>query len=95
MNMGSVNFISGNRSVGLNQFHFEWCSKYRKPVLKNIHAQEIIEDSLIRTAQLYKVVIHNLHVDVDHIHLFVSLPFNMSVSRGISALQRKKCKRDF
>jgi len=81
LSMSSVNFVSGNRSVGLNQFHFEWCPKYRKPFMK----KELVgftEASLIRTARMYRIIIHNLHVGADHIHLFVSLPFEMSVSEA-------------
>ncbi len=79
--MNSVSFVSGNRSVGLNQFHFEWCPKYRKSFMQ----QEItsaVESSLIKTAHVYGIVIHSLHVGSDHIHLFVSLPFDMSVSEA-------------
>ena len=80
--MTSLSFISGNRSIGLNQFHLEWCPKYRKDVLKNEPVLKLVEESLITTAKTYKIIIHNLHVSADHIHLFVSLPFNMSVSKA-------------
>ena len=79
--MGSLSFVSGNRSVGLNQFHFEWCPKYRKPFMKK-ELVGAIEASLVRTAQKYKIIIHSLHVGADHIHLFVSLPFDLSVSEA-------------
>lgn len=77
--MTSVSFVSGNRSIGLNQFHLEWCPKYRKAVLIN-EIKNFIEKSLIETAQKYKILIHAIEVDADHVHLFVSLPFDMSVS---------------
>lgn len=78
--MSSVNFISGNRSIGLNQFHLEWCPKYRKNFMKPYTL--FIENSLLRTAHEYGIVIHNMHVSSDHIHLFVSLPFNISLSEA-------------
>jgi len=84
--MGSVSFVSGNRSVGLNQFHFEWCPKYRHDVL-NGEIQRFAEESLIRTAKLYKIIIHSMHVGADHVHLFVSLPFDMSVSLAFQLLK--------
>ena len=43
---------------------------------------DFIEASLVKTAQVYGIIIHNLHVGSDHIHLFVSLPFDMSVSEA-------------
>ena len=79
--MDSVSFVSGNRSVGLNQFHFEWCPKYRKPFMK-AELLGFIEASLVRTAHQYGIVIPNMHVSADHIHLFVTLPFTMSVSEA-------------
>jgi|GEM_PF-1121534 len=78
--MSSGNFVSTNRSVGLNQFHFEWCPKYRIDAFDNGNVIAFVEQSLIKTAQHYKIIIHNLHVAIDHIHLFVSLPFDLSVS---------------
>ena len=80
--MTSGNFVSGNRSVGLNQFHFEWCPKYRIDAFDNKNVVKFMEDSIIRTAHLYKILIHSLHVAADHIHLFVSLPFDLSVSKA-------------
>lgn len=79
--MTSSSFVSGNRSVGLNQFHFEWCPKYRKPFMDETYTS-FIEASLIKTAQLNKIVIHEMHVGQDHVHLFVSIPFDLSVSEA-------------
>lgn len=78
--MTGGNFISGNRIVGLNQFHFEWCPKYRKPFMKG-ELPGFIEASLVKTAHQYGIIIHNI-VSADHIHLFVTLPFDMSVSEA-------------
>jgi len=81
LRMTSVNFVSGNRGVGLNQFHFEWCPKYRKAFMKG-EFTVFIESSLVKTAGLYRIIIHNMHVSADHIHLFVTLPFDMRVSEA-------------
>ena len=77
--MSSVSFVSGNRSVGLNQFHLEWCPKYRKALLVG-GVRAFIERNLMETAQKYNILIHAFEVASDHVHLFVSLPFNLSVS---------------
>jgi putative transposase len=77
--MNSASFVSGNRSIGLNQFHLEWCPKYRKAFMQG-QLTKAVEASIIQTAATYKIIIHNMHVGPDHIHLFVTLPFNMSVS---------------
>ena len=92
--MNSVSFVSGNRSIGLNQFHFEWCPKYRHNVLVG-DIQKAVESSLIRTAELYRIIIHNMHVGEDHVHLFVSLPFDMSVSKAFSLFKGRSAKEIF
>lgn len=93
--MSSVSFISGNRSVGLNQFHLEWCPKYRKKAFKHLSVIQFIQHSLLKTAQLNKIVIHSLHIGYDHIHLFVSLPFNMSVSKAFQLFKGRAAKELF
>jgi len=80
--MTSVSFVSSNRSVGLNQFHFEWCPKYRKAVMLEAVALQI-EQNLVETAHKYKILIHSMEVAPEHVHLFVSLPFNTSPSEAM------------
>jgi len=80
--MNSVSFVSSNRSVGLNQFHLEWCPKYRKAVMVEGVAL-LIEQSLMATASKYKILIHSMEVASEHVHLFVSLPFNTSPSEAM------------
>ena len=93
--MSSGNFVSGNRSVGLNQFHFEWCPKYRNDAFGNRNVIIFMEESLVRTAQLYKILIHSLHVAADHIHLFVSLPFDLSVSKAFQLFKGRSAHELF
>ncbi len=92
--MSSVSFASGNRSVGLNQFHFEWCPKYRHGALTG-DVQGFVESSLVKTAHLYKIIVHSLHVGADHVHLFVSLPFDMSVSHAFQLLKGRSARELF
>ena len=63
--MTSASFVSGNRSIGLNQFHLEWCPKYRKNFMQG-QITKAVETSLIQTAAAYKIIIHTLHVGPDH-----------------------------
>lgn len=91
--MNSVSFVSGNRSIGLNQFHLEWCPKYRRAALKSPPVRELVEKSLLETARLYNVIIHSMHVGANHIHLFVSLPFTMSISKAFQ-LFKGRCSKE-
>jgi putative transposase len=91
--MNSVSFVSGNRSIGLNQFHLEWCPKYRKAALKPPLVRELVEKSILETARVYKIIIHSMHIGIDHIHLFVSLPFTMSISMAFQ-LFKGRCSKE-
>jgi putative transposase len=93
--MSSGNFVSGNRSVGLNQFHFEWCPKYRNDAMESPNVVKMLEQSIINTAQQYKIVIHSMHVASDHVHLFVSLPFDLSVSMAFQLFKGRSAHELF
>jgi len=93
--MTSGNVVSTNRSVGLNQFHLEWCPKYRDDSMKSPNVARLLEQSIINTAQQYKIVIHTMHVSFDHVHLFVSLPFDLSVSEAFQLLKGRSAHELF
>jgi putative transposase len=93
--MNSGSFVSSNRSVGLNQFHFEWCPKYRKPVLRNPDVSLFLETDLLATCAAQKVLVHSLHVGADHVHMFVSLPFDLSVSKAFNLLKGRSSRALF
>ncbi|MEK6978937.1 MAG: IS200/IS605 family transposase [Candidatus Micrarchaeota archaeon] len=80
--MTSVSFVSSNRSVGLNQFHLEWCPKYRKAVMVG-DVKRFLWQSIINTAHQYNILIHSMEIASEHVHLFVSLPFNTSPSEAM------------
>ena len=62
------------------KYHIVWITKYRKPVLTGKIAERTRE--LIRgTRQRNEVEILAGHVSKDHIHLLVSVPPHLSVSR--------------
>jgi len=93
--MTSGNFVSGNRSKGLNQFHFEWCPKYRRNAFEFPTAAHFLEQSLIKTAQQYRIIIHSMDVAPDHVHLFVSLPFDLSVSKAFQLFKGRSAHELF
>jgi len=79
----------------LNQHHFEFCPKYRRKCFKNpVKAKEMKEimESISRDKG---ILIHNIVVDSDHVHLFVSLPFSMSVSTAVNLLKGISAYRFF
>ena len=75
-------FITHNHSKGLNQHHFVWCPKYRYNCFQKDENRKDMESILTEIAKEKGIIIHSMAVEPDHIHLFVSIPFSMSVSQA-------------
>lgn len=93
MTSGTIEDIKhgvAKHGVGYNQHHLEWCPKYRHDVM-DVRVAEEMKQMLLQIASEKSIVVHKIVVDVDHVHMFVSLPLWMSVSvalqylKGISA----------
>ena len=70
------------------KFHLVWITKYRKKVLVGLVAERIRE-LLRQICKANEVDIIKGHVSKDHIHLFLSVPPNMSVSKLVQLLKGK------
>jgi len=71
------------------KYHIVWMTKYRKRVLSGLVAERVRE--LLREGiyKEYEVEIIKGHVSRDHIHLFVSVPPHLSVSKLVQYLKVK------
>lgn len=70
------------------KYHIVWITKYRKKVMSGVIAERVRE--LVR--QICKendVEILKGHVSKDHIHLFVSVPPHLSLSKLVQSLKGK------
>ncbi len=83
----SGSFAKGNHSVGLNEFHLEWCPKYRYRCMGKEHINKEVEACIRKAAEEHGIVIKRLAVGVDHVHARVALPFDMSPSRAAMLLK--------
>jgi len=52
-------------------YHFVWCTKYRKKVLTNV---DDLKDILHDVCKKYKWTIKGLEIMSDHVHIFISTP---------------------
>jgi putative transposase len=86
MSSGNYTNIKATHGVGDNKHHLEWCPKYRHDVMDAIVSQQV-QEILHQVAIEKGIVVHKLVVDVDHVHMFVSLPFWMSVSLALQYLK--------
>jgi putative transposase len=84
-------YRNGSHTVFDLKYHIVWTTKYRKPILNTRLAMRVRE--LIREiARANEVTIIKGHVSKDHVHLFVSLPPSLSVSK-ITQLWKGKTSR--
>lgn len=80
-------FIRGSHIVGLNEFHFEWCPKYRYECMKKEHLNKDVENCIRQAAYEHRIVIKTMAVGFDHVHLDAVIPFSMGPSEAMGKLK--------
>ena len=70
------------------EYHIVWTPKYRFRVLKDGIASEITRD-IYGLSSMKEVVIEELNVQPDHIHLYCSIPPKLSISSYMGFLKGK------
>ena len=73
--------------VGVNVHHFEWCTKYRYEMFKQDKYKSLSEEILRETAQRHRIIIRELFVMTEHIHMSVEIPPSMSQSKSLQLLK--------
>src|SRR6202008_3084191 len=76
----------GSHTVWDCKYHLVWVTKYRHPVLGGdvgLRCRELLRE----TATAHEMVIHAGAVNRDHVHLLVSIPPSLSVSRAVQYLK--------
>ena len=74
---------STRHAFGQNVFHFVWKPKYAKDPMKFLGIRADCERFIREVAEKYRFGIYELHIAVDHIHLFVEMPPTMSVNKAL------------
>ena len=86
------NYKRGSHTVWDLKYHLVWTTKYRYKVLKGdvgLRCRELLRD----IAMSKEMQIHAGSVNRDHIHLLISIPPNLSVSRAVQYLKGKSSHR--
>jgi len=81
-------YRKGSPSVYDLKVHLVWITKYRKPVLFGdvaVRARDLIRE----ICKTLDVEILKGHVSKDHVHLFVSMPPHLSVSKMVGRIKIK------
>ena len=76
-----------NHAIGQNCFHLIWTPKYRYPVFKYEFLRTQCKDALSQAAIKHEIILHEICVEKDHVHLFAELPTSMSLDYAFQLLK--------
>ena len=86
------NYCKTSHSVYDLKYHLVWITKYRKPVF--------FGDVAVRLRELIREICKSLdieiikgHVSKDHVHLFVSVPPQLSISKVMGRIKGKTSRK--
>ncbi len=83
-----VGYRHGSHTVFSIHLHLVWITKYRKKVLEGAVASQL-RDMIREICRKENVDIMKGYVWKDHIHLFVSIPPQLTISRLVQRLKGK------
>lgn len=76
-----------SHKVGLNIQHIEWCPKYRYHMFRQDKYKKLLEEIIYSIAAKHNVVIRELKIMSEHIHISCELPLSMSQSKALQLLK--------
>lgn len=85
-------YRKGSHSLFDLKLHVVWITKYRKPVLSG-EAGQRLRDIIRRICEELEVEILAGNVRLDHVHLLVSIPPKLSVSKLMQRLKGVSARR--
>ena len=87
-----MSYRKGSHTVYDLKVHLVWITKYRKPILHGEVATQV-RDLIRQTCATLDVYILSGHVALDHIHLLVSVPPDVSVSDLVQRLKGRSSRK--
>ena len=87
-----MEYRSGSHSKYDLKIHLVWVTKYRKPILKGEIADRI-RHIVREICNANEVIIIKGHVSSDHIHLLLSYPPRLSISKLVQYLKGKTFRK--
>lgn len=81
----------GSHTTHRLMYHIVWLPKYRKKILKGT-VKERVEELLRECAEINEWKIHELNIQLDHVHLLIQIPPSISVSKAVQFLKGKSSK---
>jgi putative transposase len=87
MNSDSTNIKRFSHYVGQNWYHVVLMPKYRTPVFGQAHQRQLMLDALDWLCPRHNIDLFAKEVMDDHVHLFVSCPPDLPISRLIGRIK--------
>lgn len=72
-----------------------WATKRRRRALVEAHEREYCERLLRRAAEVYDMEIEAMEVDVDHVHLCIAVPPQLSIGGAVRRLKSLSARHMF
>lgn len=66
-----MEFDRYSHSLGESNYHFQFTPKYRRDVFRDVILKKACEESFLKIAEKYKIIVRALEFGPDHVHLFV------------------------
>ncbi len=86
------NYRKSSHTVYDIKYHIVWITKYRKPVLGG-EVSKRIRDLIREICKSKDVEIIKGHISKDHVHIFVSVPPHISVSKLVQSIKGKTSRK--
>ena len=76
-----------SHKVGINNWHIEFATKYRYKMFGKFTQKNIVEASIRKVCSRHNIKIHTISVMAEHVHMRVTLPHNITESKGMQLIK--------
>jgi len=80
------NYTKG-RSVGWNEYHLQWCTKYRYNIFTLSKYKNLCKILLKECCKRHNLTLVDCEVDINHVHTLVSIPLTMTPIQALNYLK--------
>ena len=87
-----MGYKKGSHSITDLKYHIIWCTKYRYKVLEG-EIGERVRHEIRGVCKANYVEIQKGHVRPDHVHLLVTVPANLAVSKLVQYIKGKSSRK--
>ena len=84
-----------SHSVWDCRYHLVFSTKRRKRALRLPEERKYCERLLRRAAEVHDMEIHAIEVDIDHVHIYLEIPPQLSVGKAVRVLKSLSARHMF